>query len=415
MGNSKSERTEISKFSKYQIFVVALLTVLQFTVVFGFAIMSPLGDILMKGLEIDTAQFGLLISSYAFGAGISGILVATIADKFDRKKFLLVFYAGYLIGMLLCGLANTYTLLLIARCISGIFGGVIASISFSIISDLFSLDQRGRVMGYMQMGFSASQILGIPVGLLFANAWGWNSTFLFIAAIGIIIGLLILFKLKPITEHKVLQDENNILKRFWQVLANKQYLIGYLLITLTSTGGGLLMPFSASFLINNVGLTQEQLPLVFLCTGIFTVFIMPLTGKLSDHYSKYKVFLVGSIIGMVMTMIYTNLSPAPLWIVIAVNILMFVGVSSRTVPVTALNTAIPIAKDRGAYLSLCSSLQQMSNGIGAMIAGLIVIQQTPSSPLQHFPALGLVTVATIILSIFLVRKVAKTVSENSSK
>ena len=412
MKNLERAGIEPQKFSSYQEFVVALLTILQFTVVLGFSVMAPLGDILMKGLEIDTTQFGVLISCYAFGAGISGILVALIIDKFDQKKFLLFFYAGYFIGMLICGLAQTYTILLIARCITGIFGGVIASISYSIVSDLFALNQRGRVMGYIQMAFSASQIVGIPVGLLIANAWGWNSTFLLIAAMCIIIGLLIIFKLKPITAHKALQDEQNILKKFGRVLSKKQYLIGYILITLVSTGGALLMPFSAAFLINNIEITQIQLPLVYLSVGISTVLFMPLIGKLSDRYSKHKVFIVGSIISIIMTLVYTNLNPLPLWVVIVVNILMFVGSSSRLVPVNALNTAIPETKDRGAYLSLCSSLQQMSNGIGSLIAGFIVVQLTPSSPLQNFPALGLFTAATMIAAIFLVRRVAIGISDN---
>lgn len=397
---------DIPKFSKYQVFVVTLLTFIQFTVVLGFSIMAPLGDILMKGLEIDTTQFGLLISCYAFGAGISGFLVAIIADKFDRKPFLLFFYAGYLIGMLICGIAQTYTMLLIARCITGIFGGVIAAISYSIVSDLFALNQRGRVMGYIQMAFSASQIVGIPAGLLIANTWGWNSTFLVIAALSILISLLIIFKMKPVTAHKALQDGQNALKRFGRVLSNKQYLTGYVLITLVSTGAALLMPFSAAFLINNIEITQVQLPLVYLSVGISTVLLMPWIGRLSDRYPKHKVFTAGSIIAIVMTIWYTNLTPLPLWAVIAINIIMFIGISSRLVPVNALNTAIPGIKDRGAYLSLCSSLQQMSNGIGSLIAGFIVIQLTPSSPLQNFSALGLFTAATMAATIFLVRRIA---------
>ncbi|HRD38850.1 MAG TPA: MFS transporter, partial [Bacteroidia bacterium] len=97
--------------------------------------------------------------------GASGLLAAGFADKFDRKKLLLFFYTGFILGTFLCGIAPNYEFLLIARIVTGLFGGVISSIGFAIITDLFVMQQRGRVMGFVQMSFAGSQVLGIPVGL----------------------------------------------------------------------------------------------------------------------------------------------------------------------------------------------------------------------------------------------------------
>lgn len=407
----EQQKNETPKFSSYQIFVVILLAFLQFTIIIDFAIISPLGDMLMKALTIEPSQFGLLVSSYAFCAGFSGLLATGFADRFDRKKFLLFFYCGFVIGTFLCGLASTYEMLLIARSLTGLFGGVIGSISLSIVSDLFALNQRGRVMGYIQMAFAGSQILGIPVGLFLANHWGWNSTFLMIALVSVIISPIILFKLKPITEHLKLQTAENIFIRFWNVLSNKNYQIGFLLIMLISIGGSMLMPFSSAFLINNVGITQEQLPLVFMFTGMATMIIMPLVGRLSDKIDKFKLFLIGSIISIVVTIIYTNLTPIPMFLLIIVNICMFVGIMSRMVPASSLNTAVPHMKDRGSYMSLCSSLQQMSNGIAAMFAGFIVVQATPESPLYNYNILGYIVAVTSIVCIYLIYVVNKRIQQ----
>ena len=141
-------------------------------------VISPLGDFLMKSMGLHPNQFGIAVSVYAFSAGISGLLTAGFADKFDRKKLLLFFYSGFIAGTLLCGLSHSYYMLLAARLITGLFGGVIGSISLAIVTDLFAIEQRGRAMGFMQMGFSASQVLGIPIGLYLANLWGWQSAFL---------------------------------------------------------------------------------------------------------------------------------------------------------------------------------------------------------------------------------------------
>ena len=81
-------------FSPYQILVIALLALLQFTIVLDFMVLAPLGDYLMKSLSMTPKGFGLVVSSYAFSAGLSGILAAGFADKFDRKKLLLFFYTG---------------------------------------------------------------------------------------------------------------------------------------------------------------------------------------------------------------------------------------------------------------------------------------------------------------------------------
>lgn len=131
-------------FTKYQVFIIAVLAVLQFTIVLDFMVLSPLGAILLKELDISTSQFGLVVSAYAFSAGASGLLAAGFADKYDRKKLLMFFYTGFILGTALCAMAPNYSLLLVARIITGIFGGVISSVSFAIISDLFKLRFRGK-------------------------------------------------------------------------------------------------------------------------------------------------------------------------------------------------------------------------------------------------------------------------------
>jgi predicted MFS family arabinose efflux permease len=134
-------------FTGYQKFVIFLLAITLFTVVLDFMVMSPLGDFMMKSLNITTAQFGVAVSAYAFSAGISGMLTAGFADRFDRKRLLLFFYIGFAIGTLFCALAPNYPLLVAARILTGIFGGVIGSIAMAIVADLFPLQQRGKVIG----------------------------------------------------------------------------------------------------------------------------------------------------------------------------------------------------------------------------------------------------------------------------
>ena len=185
-------------FSNYQKFVIAILAFLQFTIILDFMIISPLGAMMMPTLHISPRQFGLAVSSYAFSAGLSGLLAAGFADRFDRKRLLLFFYTGFMLGTLLCALANSYPMLLFARIVTGLFGGIIGSIVLAIATDLFVLEMRGRVMGFIQTAFAASQVLGLPAGLYFANRWDWHAPFMAIIAAAFPVGLVILFWMKPV-------------------------------------------------------------------------------------------------------------------------------------------------------------------------------------------------------------------------
>ena len=411
----KQEKQKTVPFTSYQKFAIFALAITMFTVVLDFMVMSPLGDILMKSLNIKPAHFGLAVSAYAFSAGISGLLTAGFADRYDRKKLLLFFYTGFIAGTLLCGIANTYPLLVGARIITGLFGGVIGSISMAIVADLFDLQHRGRVMGFMQMGFGASQVLGIPIGLYLANFWGWHAPFLWVGIMAIIVAILISVKLKPLTKHLAVQQDKSALKHLLHTLSKKDYRIGFSATALLSIGGFMMMPFGSAFAINNLHITQHQLPLLFMVAGLSTLIIMPLVGKLSDKVDKFKIFVAASVWMAVVVVIYTNLSVTPLWLVMVFNVLMMCGIMSRMVPSSALITAVPVLQDRGAFMSVNSSLQQIAGGIAAAFAGLIVVQKDKFSPLEHYNTLGYIIVGISAVSAFLLYRVSKLVKTRAKQ
>jgi predicted MFS family arabinose efflux permease len=404
---------ESTAFTSKQIIIIAILALLQFTVILDFVIISPLGDILMKTLDMTTAKFGFTVSAYAFSAGISGLLAAGFADKFDRKKLLIFFYTGFIIGTVFCAFAIDYTTLLLARIFTGLFGGVIGSVSLAIVTDLFVIKQRGRVMGFIQMAYATSQILGIPLGLYFANHWGWHSSFIMIAVLGVLILIAVLTQMQPITKHLELQSDKSPFLHLWHTLSNKNYQIGFASIALLSVGGFMLQPFGSAYLVNNIHISQLQLPMVFFFTGLSVLFIMPIVGKLSDKVSKFWLFTAGSILSVIMIVIYTNLDPIPLWEVVVINMILFMGIMSRMIPATTLNTAIPEMKDRGAYMSITSSLQQIAGGIAAVCAGFIVHQKTKASPLENYDILGYVIAVITLCSVVLMWRVSQLVKSKN--
>ncbi|MGC4103040.1 MFS transporter [Ferruginibacter sp.] len=410
----KKEKKDIIPLTGYQKFAIFILAITQFTVILDFMIMSPLGDMLMKSLSLKPANFGFAVSAYAFSAGISGLLTAGFADKFDRKKLLLFFYIGFIAGTIMCGIATSYPLLVAARIITGLFGGVIGSISMAIIADIFTIQQRGRVMGFVQMGFGASQVLGIPIGLYLANVLGWHAPFIWVAAMAAIIAIAIAVKLQPITAHLAIQREHSPLTHLVNTVAKKDYRVGFTATALLSIGGFMMMPFGTAFAINNLHITQGQLVPLFMISGFSSLLIMPLVGRLSDKIDKFKIFAVATAWMMIMVLIYTNLSVTPIWLVVILNVLMMAGVMSRMVPSQALVSAVPAMQDRGAFMSINSSLQQIAGGIAAAVAGMIVMQKDEFSPLEHYNTLGYIIVGISIIAVTLLYRVSRLIKSRAA-
>lgn len=400
MENQQEQASTKMVFTPYQKFVIGILAFLQFTVILDFMVLSPLGAILLTELNVNPSQFGLVVSAYAFSAGISGILAAGFADKFDRKKLLLFFYTGFLVGTVLCALAPTYQLLLLARIVTGVFGGVISSVSFAIITDLFKMEVRGRVMGFVQMAFAVSQVLGIPIGLVLANKWGWHAPFWMIAGFGVVVGVVIFTYLKPVDSHLREGAKQNPFAHLAKNLKNSDYLKTFLATTLLATGGFMLMPFGSAFSTNNMGLTMADLPLLYGVTGAFSMVFGPMIGALSDKVGKYRLFFAGSLLSILMVAIYTHLGITPLWLAILINVILFIGITSRMITSSALITSIPAPQDRGAFMSINASVQQISGGIAAAIAGLIVVQ-TPDGMMHHYDWLGYVVMVSMFVAILL--------------
>ncbi|MCW7494141.1 MFS transporter [Leptospira sp. 2 VSF19] len=402
------------KFTPYHVFVVGLLAFLQFTVVLDFMILSPLGVLVMKELQISTQQFGFVVSAYAFSAGISGLLAAGFADRFDRKKLLLFFYVGFVIATFLCGIATNYFFLFGARILTGVFAGVLSSISFAIVADLFPLQVRGRVMGFIMTAFAASQVFGLPIGIFISNLWGWQSPFLMIAGISGTVGFIIFIFLKPLTTHLDNKTDTHALHHLVKTITQPKYLPAFLATTLLATGGFMLMPFGSAFSVHNLGVKLEDLPLVYMVTGVVSMLGGPLMGRLSDAIGKYNMFVIASAIAACIIIYYTKMEITPLPIVILVNSFLFVFVAARMISANALTSAVPELHDRGAFMAISSSIQQISGGIAASVAGLIVIQ-TSSGYLERYDILGYVVACAIVFTVILMYSVNQIVLKKHTK
>jgi predicted MFS family arabinose efflux permease len=174
----------------------------------------------------------------------------------------------------------------------------------------------------------------------------------------------------------------------------------------------MMMPFGSPFTVQNMAIPMGQLPLIYAVTGAFTLMVGPLVGKFSDQYGKFQVFAVGCVLLAVMVLIYSQRGPTSLGVVMLINVLMFTGVFTRIIASSALMSGLPKPEDRGAYMAVSSSIQQISGGVAAAIAGMIVVQPE-GGQLQNFEIVGYITAVSTGVTLMMMSRINKMIRHSS--
>jgi len=378
------------------------LAAINFTTIVDFIIIMPLGPQYMRVFSISPAQFGVIVSSYAISAGISGLTAGFFLDRFDRKRALLALYAGFALGTLFCGLAQTYPLLVAARALAGAFGGVTGALILAVVGDVIPEHRRGAAMGMVMSAFSLANICGVPLGLVLASSFNWHVPFFVLAGLSAAI-LVVLSRVMPsLRPHLAHLREEPPTARMLAILSGPAHQKAFLFMGMLTFTGFVVFPYLPKYLVANAGLTEKQLPLIYICGGACTMFSMNLIGRWADRAGKRPVFIRMSLAAVVPILIVTNLHSVPLVAAIAVSTLLMICMSGRFVPAMAMMTASIEARHRGGFMSVNSSVQQLAAGLAAWISGLI-LGQSATGQITHFQITGLLSVFCAVSCIYLSR------------
>ncbi|WP_428304125.1 MFS transporter [Lacipirellula sp.] len=379
--------------------VVLILAAVQFTTIVDFMIVMPLGPQLMRTLGINPSQFGTIVSSYTFAAGAAGLVASSIVDRFARRTTFMVLNAGFLIGTLCCGLAPSYFWLVLARIVTGAFGGIIGGMSMAIIGDVFPEERRGRATGSLMTGFAIASVAGVPLGQYLGTEYGWHIPFFVLAAAGVPALLLTPAALPPLDAH-VGKSHDHPLRSLAETFTHSNHIRAFTLIVTLMIGSFTVFPYLSPYLVSNVGLSEKELSLAYLAGGALTLVTAPVVGRLADRFGKLAVYRVIAPFSMVLLVVITHLPRVPMIVALAVfGGLMMCNVG-RMIPAMAMVTSSVEPRRRGGFLSANSSVQHIASGIGASLGGKIVAQ-SPGEPLQHFGTVGWIAAAATLVSLWL--------------
>jgi predicted MFS family arabinose efflux permease len=383
--------------------LLAVLASIQFTNLMDFVILMPLGPQLMRIFSISPQQFGLIVSAYTFSAGIVGIVGAMLVDRFDRKTVLLSLYGGFAVSNFLCAIAPSYEWLLGGRIIAGAFGGLMGATVFAVVADVIPDVRRGAAMGVVMTSFSLATVAGVPVGLFLANHFGWHIPFYMLTVTSSAVLIVGYYVLPPVRGHITQKGDVSPLRSLMELITHRNHINAFVFMSAMMFAGFSVIPYISPFMVSNVGLTEQDLPYIYFFGGGATIFTSRWIGRLSDKHGKQRMFMIMAAASIVPILLLTNLTPMPLWAALIVTTLFMILTSGRMVPAMAMITASVEPAQRGSFMSINSSIQQISAGIASMTAGLM-LGKTATGALTNFGVVGLIAAATSILCIVLSKR-----------
>ena len=401
---SKFFVTSLSPLPARERALLWLLAAIQFSHIVDFMVMMPLGPQIMREFAVGPAAFSTLVAAYSVSAAISGLVAAGFVDRMEHKRLLLILFGLFALATLACALAPSYLSLIVARSLAGIFGGVLSGLVHAISGDLVPEHHRGRAAGIIMTGFSLSTVAGVPLSLALAAELGWRAPFM---ALCLLSGLLwwVAWRWLPRAgDH--LRGVSSLEQGLRPLIRHPDTLPCLLFGFLMPFAGFMLIPFFAIHLTGAVGLTEGDLPWVYLSGGFATLFTARIIGWLSDRFGKPQIYRLVALLAMIPMIWFPLLGAVGLGWALVCTTSFFILVSGRAVPAMALLTSALPPPLRGRFMSVNNSGLQMGMGLGSACAGFVVSIDAHGQ-LEDFWLASLMAVSISLFSIWWVGRLPK--------
>lgn len=352
--------------------IVFTLWLLVFSSASQTMILSPILPRVGDELAISDALLGTLVSVYSIMVGIFAILAGPVSDRIGRRQILLLGCTSMAIALVLHGFVTGYYSFITVRSFAGAAGGMLSGAAVSYIGDYFPYERRGWATGWVMSGSAFGQIFGIPMGILMADRWGFRSPFYLFAVTMALTVFLLFFRVpqpnvrrsdQKLTVGQAAKNYMTMLRRPEIAWAAGAFFMMFL-------GVSIFVIYLPTWLERSVGLTGDQIALMFVVGGIANVLTGPNAGRLSDRVGRKGMILM-SCVGLSILMVLTTRAvtgPIPAYVFFFFTMVL---VAMRISPFSALLTALVSDERRGSLMSLTVALGQVGFALGGAIAGLL--------------------------------------------
>ena len=340
----------------------------------------PMGPDFAGALGIPMSHLGIIGGSYTASATVVGIAGSMLLDKWERRSALAIAVAGLGLSTMTGALATGSASLVAARIAAGAFGGIAATLCFSIVADFVPEERRGRATAVVASGFSLSSIFGVPAGLELARRGGWRAPFIVVGLIALALAVAARLLLPKLRGHLDTKEKPAALpldaRMGWSFVA-----FGCAIL-----GNFLLIPNLSAYLQFNMGFPREHMGLLYLGGGLASLATMRLSGLWTDRSRALWPVLAGSILVSIALVFGAVLQPP--WIPPVLFFAFFMSCNAaRWVAVNALASRVPPPSARARYLSAQNAFSHAASATAAF-ASAAFLSSEPSGRLTGMPPLA---------------------------
>ncbi len=333
-------------------------------------IISPILPRIGTALDVSEALLGTLVTAYSVMLGLFAFIIGPISDKFGRRRVILAGTASMTVALALHMFAVNFPLLLGMRAFAGASGGMLSGAAVAYVGDYFPYERRGWANGWIMSGIAFGQIIGIPLGTILADAFGFRIPFLlFGGMMGAAFFLVWFFVPQP----DVQRDTERLsigrsLRTYQDMLRQPVIVAATMTYVLMFAGIGFYIVYMPTWIETHLGVSGTEIAMMFLIGGLANVVVGPMAGRLSDQFGR-KPLIITSCLGLSLLMAATTFAVQNIFIAYVLFFLAMVLMAMRISPFQALLSELVPAERRGMLMGLAVGIGQFGIGVSGALAG----------------------------------------------
>ncbi len=351
--------------------IIAILFGVLFLATADNQLLIPILPILGRELDVPMRTLGWLFSGYALAAALCSLCLGPLSDRFGRLVFLRFGLFFFFLVALLTYTVQGYYQLFWLRVGTGLMAGLLSTCTASMVGDLFPYERRGRAMGAVLSSYFAALILGVPLAAWVAQVWNWRTIFLGSSLLAFLLLICSLFFLP----RETLSSPRSM--RFYfsmypRLLLHRERRAAVAVSFCISGATLAFLTFISDYLDQSFGLRPVQIAWLFVTAGVAAALGSPVSGWISDRFTKRRVFLVANTLLIVPLLALDRLE----WGIPLIGLFFLISlcIAFRQTALHTLQTELVDREQRGSFLALRNTFSQLGISVAVLVAGYLYSQ-----------------------------------------
>ncbi len=382
---------DLGKVLKYMDKRVYLLTIVSFVVGMVELIIGGILDLVADDLGVTLGQAGLLITIFSLTFAISGPILSFLTATIERKKLTIITLFFFLIGNIIAAISPSYTILFIARIVSAASSSLLIVLCVVMAATIVKPAYRARAIGIVNMGVSGSIVLGVPIGLVLGNSFGWRAPFIMITILTLLSITGIYFLMEKVGAEK----QSSLTKQFAS-LKDSRILFAHMTTFLLLAGHSTLYTYLTPFTKDYIGLNEAWVSVIYFIFGIAAVSGGAIGGLFGDRYGSNRtikmVIIIFSI--AILTISHTTFL-LPLFLF---NLIIWGMMSWAVTPPMQSHLMATAPETANIQISLNNSSLHLGIAVGSSIGGVIIDMTSVANNATFGGMLAILSLGTATLS-----------------